>query len=132
MKKILSALISGVMMLSVIPSAVMANTGITIATTDGNAAEVGNTLRAEVTNPSGDVTYLWMADGEAIEGANSQELVLTYEHFGKTVSCMAIDENDAYPSNELQVISDFDKHVNNTFANFTVATLGTEKTGFAS
>ena len=132
MKKILSALISGVMMLSVIPSAVMANTGITIATTDGNAAEVGNTLRAEVTNPSGDVTYLWMANGEAIEGANSQELVLTYEHFGKTVSCMAIDENDAYPSNELQVISDFDKHVNNTFANFTVATLGTEKTGFGN
>lgn len=132
MKKFLSAMISGMMMLSVVPSTVMANTEITIATTDGKAAEVGNTLRAEVTNPTGDVTYVWMADGEAIEGAEGQEFVLTYEQFGKTVSCMAVDENDAYASNELEVVSDFDKHVDNTFANFTVATLGTEKTGFGN
>ncbi len=78
--------------------------GVTIATTDGKAATVGNTLR--VTNSSaanGNVSYQWKVDGTVIAGATERECVLTFNEFGKKVTCDYTDDNGTKTSNEVKV-----------------------------
>ncbi|MEL0649094.1 poly(beta-D-mannuronate) lyase [Pseudoalteromonas agarivorans] len=57
----------------------------------------GQTLSAEVSDPdgiSGDVTYYWYADGEAIVGANSASFTLTDEQIGLPITVQGLYTDD--------------------------------------
>lgn len=57
----------------------------------------GQTLTAEVSDPdgiSGDVTYYWYADGEAITGANSASFTLTDDQIGLPITVQGLYTDD--------------------------------------
>ena len=57
----------------------------------------GQTLTAEVSDPdgiSGDVTYYWYADGEAIAGANSASFTLTDDQIGLPITVQGLYTDD--------------------------------------
>jgi len=57
----------------------------------------GQTLNAEVSDPdgiSGNVTYYWYADGEAIVGANSASFTLTDEQIGLPITVQGLYTDD--------------------------------------
>jgi len=105
---------------------------VIINTTDKKAAAVGNTVSATVKNAQGNVLYQWYADGEPIDGETSDTLILTYDYFEKEIFCIANDGVSESTSNVLNVVSDFDKHKDTSWANLVAVTLGTTKVGFGN
>ncbi len=57
------------------------------------SSKVGDTLTATVTGGEAPYTYQWYADGEAIEGADDDELLVTEDMLGAELSVSVTDAN---------------------------------------
>ena len=82
---------------------------VTVATTDGKEATVGNTLKVTVSEADGVTDYQWYAGDEPIDGAVSDTFVPTYNEHEKAVKCIATVDGFEFESNAVTVTSLFDE-----------------------
>ena len=108
MKRVLSLVFAVTMLVTLLPVIGAADTAVVVETTDGEAATVGNTLKAELPGATGSVSYQWYRGNEAVSGAINQEYILTFDDqlYGP-VKCVITDANGEHESEEITVTSDF-------------------------
>ena len=82
---------------------------------DNETPKVGDTLNAIVLGGAGTVTYQWLADGVAIDGATEATLKVTSDMAGKKISVTVTDEEGNVAT------SDPTKVVSNVSAEITIA-----------
>ncbi len=102
---------------------------VKVKTADGGDPIVGNTIVADVKNAQDTVYFQWYADGEPIEGANSETFPITYNQLDKVITCTITYGDVVKKSDEFKVTSVFDKHKNLTWDNYVAITLGEKETG---
>lgn len=82
---------------------------VTVATTDGKDATVGNTLKVTVDGAEGTPEYQWYRGDDLIDGATSDTYVLTYDEHEKDVKCFVTVDGAEVESNAVTVTSQFDE-----------------------
>jgi len=90
---------------------------VSISTSDGEKSDVGNTVKATVFGEAlktEEPIYKWYANDILIEGEISDELILNYDHYGKSVYCEILIAGETVKSNSLTVGGDFNGQ---TYAN---------------